>query len=67
MVTPQRLREFFHPRSFALIGASDKSTFSALLYRNLVAAGHGEVTYLVNRRSDQVHGRRAYCLFYTLR
>jgi len=60
VVTPQRLREFFHPRSFALIGASDKSTFSALLYRNLVAAGHGEVTYLVNRRSDQVHGRRAY-------
>ena len=34
VVTPQRLREFFHPRSFALIGASDKSTFSALLYRN---------------------------------
>lgn len=60
MVTPQRLREFFRPRSFALVGASDKSTFSALLYRNLVAAGHEEATYLVNRRAERVHGRRAH-------
>src|SRR5690606_870521 len=54
------LREFFRPRSFALVGASDKSTFSALLYRNLVAAGHEEATYLVNRRAERVHGRRAH-------
>ncbi|MEY9212433.1 acetate--CoA ligase family protein [Thermobifida halotolerans] len=59
-VTPQRLREFFQPRSFALVGASDKSTFSALLHRNLVAAGHESVTYLVNRRAERVHGRRAH-------
>lgn len=45
------------PRSFALVGASDKSTFSTLLHRNLVAAGHEAVTHLVNPRSREVHGR----------
>ncbi|GAA2853225.1 acetate--CoA ligase family protein [Streptosporangium fragile] len=58
MVTSAQLRAFFEPRSFALVGASDKSTFSRLLYRNLVAAGHEPSTFLVNPRSDRVHGRR---------
>ncbi|GGO75059.1 pimeloyl-CoA synthetase [Nocardioides deserti] len=48
------------PRSFALIGASDKSTFSLLLHGNLDAAGHRERTYLVNSRSPEVHGRATY-------
>ncbi|MEW2354419.1 acetate--CoA ligase family protein [Spirillospora sp. NPDC029432] len=60
MITPDRLRAFLEPRSFALIGASDKSTFSALVHRNLTAAGHGESTYLVNRRNGEVHGRPTY-------
>lgn len=47
-------------RSFALVGASEKSTFSALLYRNLCAGGHQEATFLVNPRSAQVHGRDTY-------
>jgi acyl-CoA synthetase (NDP forming) len=44
-------------RSFALIGASDRSAFSSLLHRNLVAAGHGDRTFLVNPRSSRVHDR----------
>lgn len=60
MVTREGLRALFEPRSFALIGASDKSTFSALVHGNLVAAGHGEVTHLVNPRSPQVHGRDTF-------
>jgi acyl-CoA synthetase (NDP forming) len=44
-------------RSFALIGASDRSAFSSLLHRNLVAAGHGDRTFLVNPRSPRVHDR----------
>lgn len=47
----------FGSRSFALIGASDRSAFSSLLHRNLVAAGHGERTFLVNPRSPRVHDR----------
>jgi acyl-CoA synthetase (NDP forming) len=57
MITSSQLRAFFEPRSFALIGASDKSTFSRLIHENLVAAGHAERTYLVNRRATEVHGR----------
>lgn len=55
-----RLKAFFEPRSFALIGASDSSTFSRLVYGNLAAAGHAERTYPVNRRSATVHGRPAH-------
>ncbi|GAA4066685.1 acetate--CoA ligase family protein [Actinomadura miaoliensis] len=60
MVTPERLRAFFAPRSFALIGASDRSAFSRLVYGNLTAAGHADATHLVNRRSPEVHGRPAH-------
>ncbi|MBE1536985.1 acetate--CoA ligase family protein [Actinomadura algeriensis] len=60
MITTERLRAFLHPRSFALIGASDKSTFSALVHRNLTEAGHADRTYLINRRGGEVHGRPAY-------
>lgn len=54
------LRALLSPRSFALVGASDKSTFSTLLHRNLVGAGHEAVTYLVNPRSPEVHGRATF-------
>lgn len=60
LVTPERLRALFAPRSFALIGASDRSVFSRLLYGNLSAAGRADATYLVNRRSPEVHGRPAH-------
>lgn len=34
-ITGERLTSLFHPRSVALVGASDKSAFSMLAYRNL--------------------------------
>src|SRR6478752_3233697 len=52
-----RLTSLFRPRSVALVGASDKSTFSVLAYRNLVEFGFGERTYLVNRRGAETHGQ----------
>jgi len=52
-----RLTSLFRPRSVALVGASDKSTFSVLAYRNLVEFGIGERTYLVNRRGAETHGQ----------
>ncbi|MDQ6523403.1 acetate--CoA ligase family protein [Nocardioides sp. LHD-245] len=60
MVTRESVDALLTPRSFALIGASDKSTFSTLLHGNLVAAGHGESTFLVNPRRAEVHGRTTY-------
>lgn len=56
-ITGDRLTTLFRPRSVALVGASDKSTFSMLAYRNLVQFGFGERTYLVNRRGAETHGR----------
>jgi len=57
VLTRDSLAALLAPRSFALIGASDKSTFSTLLHGNLVAAGLEEQTYLVNPRRSEVHGR----------
>jgi acetate---CoA ligase (ADP-forming) len=53
----ERLTSLFRPRSVALVGASDKSPFSLLAYRNLVAFGFGARTYLVSRRGTETHGQ----------
>ncbi|HEY7279766.1 MAG TPA: acetate--CoA ligase family protein [Trebonia sp.] len=57
MLTPDRLTSLFRPRSVALVGASDKSTFSLIAYRNLVDFGFAGRTYLVNRRGAETHGQ----------
>ena len=56
-ITADRLTSLFRPRSVALVGASDKSTFSMLAYRNLVEFGFADRTYLVNRRGAVTHGQ----------
>ncbi|WP_433598208.1 acetate--CoA ligase family protein [Nocardia sp. CA-135953] len=56
-ITPDRLRTLFRPRSVALVGASDKSMFSAIAYKNLVDFGFADHTFLVNRRGVDVHGQ----------
>ncbi|HTQ94402.1 MAG TPA: acetate--CoA ligase family protein [Streptosporangiaceae bacterium] len=56
-ITGGRLTSLFRPRSVALVGASDKSTFSLLAYRNLVEFGFGERVCLVNRRGATAHGQ----------
>lgn len=57
VITADRLTSLFHPRSVALVGASDKSTFSLHAYRNLVEFGFADRTHLVNRRGVVTHGR----------
>lgn len=56
-ITPQRLKTLFRPRSVALVGASDKSLFSARAFENLVDFGFADSTFLVNRRGVDVHGQ----------
>ena len=56
-ITGERLNSLFRPRSVALVGASDKSAFSWIAYRNLVGSGLGEHTYLVSRRGTETHGQ----------
>src|ERR1700750_220715 len=39
LVTPQRLREFFAPRSIALVGASDNSGWARVIVASCATAG----------------------------
>lgn len=59
-VTPERLASLFRPRSVALIGASDKSSFSHNAYKNLVDCGLADRTYLVSKRGAVTHGVQTY-------
>jgi acetate---CoA ligase (ADP-forming) len=54
------LRALFHPRSIALVGATDKSGWSRGTYDNLRSHGFGGDVYLVTHRGGRVHGARAY-------
>src|SRR5436305_53224 len=55
--TPERLKQFFEPKSIALIGASDKSMWSIMVNGSLRACGFpGTISY-VNPRSATVHGQ----------
>jgi acyl-CoA synthetase (NDP forming) len=56
-ITADRLTSLLRPRSVALVGAANKSTFSILAYRNLVEFGFDARTFLVNRRGAETHGR----------
>ncbi|HEY6411929.1 MAG TPA: acetate--CoA ligase family protein, partial [Ktedonobacteraceae bacterium] len=58
--SPERLRSLFEPRSIALIGASEKSTWS-WNFHNVLHDGHftGPV-YYVNPRGATVHGLPTY-------
>jgi acyl-CoA synthetase (NDP forming) len=47
------------PRQIALVGASDRSSWSSSLHDNLVAGGYAGEIHVVNPRAGQVHGRRA--------
>ncbi|GED31517.1 acetate--CoA ligase family protein [Brevibacillus centrosporus] len=59
-VSPERLREFFHPRNVALIGATDKSMWSVFTYKNLNIMNFSGEIYCVNPNRDVVHGQKAY-------
>ncbi|WP_169747432.1 acetate--CoA ligase family protein [Belnapia moabensis] len=48
-----------HPRAVALLGATDRSRWSAMTFQNLTGFGYGGEVLLVNRRGGIVHGRSA--------
>ncbi|WP_163509281.1 acetate--CoA ligase family protein [Fodinicola acaciae] len=50
----------FHPRSIALVGATDKSGWSLNTYNNLLLHRFAGPVYLVNPRAATVHGAEAY-------
>ena len=53
----ERLRTLFEPRSIALIGASDKSTWSLMIHVGLTQGGFDGMVYYINPRNPSVHGQ----------
>lgn len=57
----RNLEYLFHPRSIAMIGASDRAgSVGATVYRNLLEGGFPGAVHAVNLRHSTVAGRRAY-------
>jgi acyl-CoA synthetase (NDP forming) len=56
-LSADRLATLLRPRTIALVGASNKSTFSRTAYANLVRFGLADHTHLVNVRGVETHGR----------
>lgn len=57
-ISASRLAALLHPRTVALVGASDKSAWSRLAYGNLAGLGFEGRIHLVNRRAVAAHGQR---------
>jgi acyl-CoA synthetase (NDP forming) len=57
--SPQRLRGLFEPQSVALVGASDKSSWSMMVHNNLTLGEYTGRIYYINPRNPAVHGRPA--------
>jgi len=58
-VTPERLREFFAPRSLAVVGASDTSGWAQFILASSAAAGFSGPLIPVHPRHETVFGRPA--------
>ncbi len=52
----QALTSFFRPRNIALVGASDKSTWSAMIHSRFARFGHEGQLFAVNRGGNPAHG-----------
>src|SRR5260370_15518647 len=59
-VPAKQLHRLFHPRSIALVGATDNSRWSIYTFENLKNFGFSGPIYLVNPNREIVHGERAY-------
>src|SRR5947209_8568565 len=53
----ERLRSLFEPQSIALVGASDKSSWSMLIHMGLQQGGFKGKVYYINPRNSTVHGQ----------
>ena len=58
-IAPARLKEFFHPRSIALVGATDASRWSVITFQNLKNFGFPGPVYCVHPHHAVVHGEPA--------
>src|SRR5580704_527496 len=59
LVTPDRMREFFAPRSLAVVGASDTSGWAQFIAASSAAAGFSGPLIPVHPEHETVFGRPA--------
>jgi|SRR5579859_1645708 len=64
-ISPGRLRPFFHPRSIALVGATDHSGWSQNVFGNLNTFSGGPL-YCINPRRQTAHGQPAFSSLHAL-
>jgi len=60
LVSADALGRLFQPGAMAIVGASDRVTWSRTAFANWQAYSGGRPVYLVNPRHAEVHGERAY-------
>jgi acetate---CoA ligase (ADP-forming) len=60
MASPDRLRRLFTPRSVAIVGASDRSSWSHRIRGALLNSGYDGEVYFVNPRGGTAHGATAH-------
>jgi acyl-CoA synthetase (NDP forming) len=51
-----KLLKLFHPKSIAIIGGSDRNSYSHLMNRNLTGIRYEGSVYVVNKRGASAHG-----------
>ena len=54
--TREELQSFFRPRNIALVGASDKSAWSNMIFSRFAMYGHEGELFAVNRSGASAHG-----------
>ena len=59
LITPERLRDFFAPRSIALVGASETSGWARFIVAASAAVGYTGPLLPVHPRYDKIFGRPA--------
>ena len=59
LITPERLRDFFAPRSIALVGASETSGWARFIVAASSAVGYTGPLLPVHPRHDKIFGRPA--------
>ena len=59
LITPERLRDFFAPRSIALVGASETSGWARFIVAASSAVGYSGPLLPVHPRHDKIFGRPA--------
>ncbi len=59
-VSPSQLASLFAPRCIVLVGATDKSFWSQLIFSNFAPSGYAGQVFLVNKRAAPAHGQAAF-------